>query len=156
MKIDYLPYNYFKTLPIIIVLSILFYITTGWSDENALSKKADWDVFSKNLVQAIKHGNEGLKCSAMQLIIKHADSVDVNEAVWDIMAIFKHHENPKVRQLAMVTLYKMKHDWAMFYLKRNLQFESNEAIYKQNRKIVRAYEMEKKAAQEKEPLIAEE
>ncbi|NIU00447.1 MAG: hypothetical protein GWN01_05755, partial [Nitrosopumilaceae archaeon] len=88
MKIDYLPYNYFKTLPIIIVLSILFYITTGWSDENALSKKADWDVFSKNLVQAIKHGNEGLKCSAMQLIIKHADSVDVNEAVWDIMAIF--------------------------------------------------------------------
>ncbi|MCB0259002.1 MAG: hypothetical protein KDE62_04675 [Calditrichaeota bacterium] len=123
----------------------------------AQAQQTDWEVFGKNLVKAIQTGNEGLQQSAMQLIIRHADNLDVDAAGLDILHIFRKSKNPKVRQLAMITLFKMQHKYAMFYLKRNLEFEKNDCIRKQCCCILKEYqamlEREQAPASEK-PAIA--
>lgn len=100
----------------------------------------DWSCFSKNLVIALQSDNEGLKCSAMQLVIRHHENLDVSAAVWDVMTVFRNHPNPRMRMLALVTLHHMKHSRAMFILKRNLKFEKDPAIARMNRCVVCEYE----------------
>lgn len=116
----------------------------------------NWEAFSKNLVKAIRSDNPGLQHSAMQMIIRYGDHLNVKDARFDIVGIFRTDKNPKVRQLAMVTLFHMKDDWAMYFLKRNIKFEKDEGILKQNCCIVNAYYAEKEAqkAGEKEGVIS--
>lgn len=120
------------------------------------AQQTDWEAFGKNLVKAIQTGNAGLQQSAMQLIIRHADNLDVDAAGLDILHIFRKSDNPKVRQLAMVTLFKMQHKYAMFYLKRNLAFEKDECIRKQCCCILQEYQamLEREQAPAEKPAIA--
>jgi len=123
---------------------ILFlFCNIGYTGE---SQDVNWEAFGKNLVKAIQSDNEGLQQSAMCMIIRYADHLNVKDARFDIVRIFRSHKNPRVRQLAMVTLYQMKDDWAMYFLKRNIQFEKDECIRKLNCCIVNAYYAEKEAA----------
>ncbi len=121
---------------------------------NAQERTVNWDAFSKNLVRAIQEGNEGLQQSAMCMIIRYGDYLHVKDARFDIVRIFRSHKNPKVRQLALVTLYKIQDPWAMYFLSRNIRFEKDEAIKKLNCCIVNAYNAKKEAAKQhpEEPL----
>ncbi len=100
-------------------------ISTGFAQEG----KVDWEMFGENLMWGLTSENEGLQRSAMQFIIKYADSLDINEASPDVYQIFSSHENPKVRQLALVTLYKMNCVWCL----KNLVDD----IYKETDPIIR-------------------
>lgn len=115
---------------------------------NAQERTVNWDAFSKNLVRAIQHGNEGLQQSAMCMIIRYGDNLNVKDARFDIVRIFRSHKNPKVRQLALVALYKIQDPWAMYFLSRNIRFEKDEAIKKLNCCIVNAYNAKKEAAKQ--------
>ena len=123
------------------------------SNASAQEREVDWEAFGKNLVKAIQSNNEGLQRSAMCMIIRYADYLDVKEAKFDIVRVFRSHKNPKVRQLAMVTLYHMQDAWAMGFLKRNIKFEKNECILKQNCCIVNDYYAKKEAAKGTEAVI---
>lgn len=131
------------------VISVCFM----FSNASAQERDVDWDVFGKNLVKAIQSDNEGLQRSAMCMIIRYADYINVKDAKFDIVRIFRSHKNPKVRQLAMVTLYHMQDAWAMYFLKRNIKFEKDECILKQNCCIVNDYYAKKEAAKHKEAVI---
>jgi hypothetical protein len=133
------------------IIVFLFY-NIGYAQ---VPQNVNWNAFGKNLVKAIQSDNEGLQRSAMCMIIRYADYLSVKDARFDIVRIFRSHKNPKVRQLAMVTLYHMKDDWAMYFLKRNIKFEKDECILKQNCCIVNTYYAEKEAkkANEKEGVI---
>lgn len=124
-----------------VVLLLLCNTSYGQEPQNV-----NWEAFGKNLVKAIQSDNEGLQQSAMCMIIRYADYLNVKDARFDIVRIFRSHKNPRVRQLAMVTLYQMKDGWAMYFLKRNIKFEKDECILKQNCCIVNAYYAEKEAA----------
>jgi hypothetical protein len=137
------------SLVLVITVSVLV-----WSNGYAQTQQVSWDVFGKNLVKAIKTGNEGLQQSAMQLIIRHADNLNVKDAAFDIVRIFRDQKDPKVRQLAMVTLYHLKHGRAMYFLQRNIRFEKDEAVRKLNTALVKAYYADKKpSGSEKETVI---
>jgi hypothetical protein len=99
----------------------------------------DWQRFSVNLVNAFKIPNDGLHQSAMGMIIRYADKLDVDDAVFDIVRIFRSHKDSRVRQLALVTLHKMQNEWAMDFLKRHQKYEKNETIRKLNCCIVNSY-----------------
>ena len=88
----------------------------------------EWNTFSDNLVLALQCDCDGLKASAMQLIIKHADKVWVHDAAFDLYQIFKYHENERMRQLALVTLYKINNEWFLGELKKDLKDETSPAI----------------------------
>jgi hypothetical protein len=98
-----------------------------------------WNAFSKNLVRAIQSSNEGLQISAMSMIIRYGDSLYVKDAVFDLVKIFRNHSDQRVRRLAMVTLYKIQDGWAMYFLRRNRQFEKNQTILRQSCCIVNSY-----------------
>ena len=129
---------------------LLFFRSNGY----AQSQQTDWDGFGKNLVKAVQSNNQGLQQSAMQLIIRHAENLKVTDAAFDIVHIFRTQKDAGVRQLAMVALYHMKHDRAMYFLQRNLQFEKDEAVRKLNSTLVNAYYAGKETSQsEKKPVI---
>jgi hypothetical protein len=88
----------------------------------------EWNTFGDNLIQALRSDNDGLKASAMQMIIKHQGKLWVHEAAYDIYVIFREHENVKMRQMALVTLYKMQNDWFLASLEDELDRETSPAI----------------------------
>jgi hypothetical protein len=108
---------------------VLFLLVSGM--QNVRANDTDWEVFSKNLVRALKSDNAGLQQSAMQFVIKYKGQLDVKDAVFEVMRVFRSHQNPKVRQLALVTLTHMNSNWAMEFLRRRIQFEGNEEIKRQ-------------------------
>lgn len=103
-------------------------------------KAVKWDLFSKNLVLALKTDNDGLKRSAMMRIIQYADSLKVDEAAFDIMWIYRHHKDEKCRQLALVTLYKMQNRWAINALKLHVKFEKSPQLRNQIYAILNDYQ----------------
>ncbi|MGH1364175.1 MAG: hypothetical protein ACRBF0_11495 [Calditrichia bacterium] len=87
-----------------------------------------WKIFSDNVVLALKSEKPGLQQSAMQLVIRYDGKLDVREAVFDVMRVFRNHEDTQVRRLALVALTKMNNQWALGFLERQHRFEDNATI----------------------------
>lgn len=97
-------------------------------DWETLLEKTDWKSFSKNLVAALKTDNTGLQVSAMQLVIKWKDRINVNDAALDLVKLYRSHKNEYVRQMALVTINTMSNDWAAGIVVRDLNFEESERM----------------------------
>jgi len=89
-----------------------------------------WDLASRNMVEGLRDGNDGLKQSILQNIIRYGDSLDVNEAIFEIMRIYRNHENEGMRQLALIALHKTNNEWAMTFLQRAIKFEKSPKLRK--------------------------
>lgn len=123
----------------LILILLIVLVSFSWSQEGIQNTEADWTAFSKNLVRALGTPNEGLQISAMSMVVRYGENLDVNNAVFDVVRIFRNNKNPKIRQLALVTLYKMQNKWAVDFLKRNLKFEKDKNILNQSQWIVYNY-----------------
>jgi hypothetical protein len=119
-----------QRVSILFMVFVFFVMIINVASAQTTERKIDWDRLSENLVDALQSDNPGLQQSAMRLVIQFADKVDVNDAVNDLMHIYRYSENTKERQLALVTLHKMGNKYAMDFAKRNLKFESDEKIIK--------------------------
>jgi hypothetical protein len=95
------------------------------------TKDINWDKFSKSLVKSLKSDNEGVRLSAMQLVIKYGDKVNVADARYEVMDTFMNSKNQKVRQLALVTLYKINNVFDMGLLELQMPFEEDTVILNQ-------------------------
>lgn len=120
-----------KRLSLILIVLLVSIPMLAFSGEQAEADQVNWNAFSKNLVKAIASENEGLQRSAMRMIIHHADKVNVDQAVFDLVRIYRSNKNEKVRQLAVVALHKIQNKWAMDFLKRDLKFEDSPVLQKQ-------------------------
>ena len=67
----------------------------------------------------------------MGLVIKHGPRVDVKDAVYEILHVFRTHENAKVRLLALVALSKIDHARTNYLLKRQIAFEADPIVKRQ-------------------------
>jgi hypothetical protein len=124
-----------KRITLTFALLFIFLTSIAWTanleDQDAWNKiiaKTNWKLFSKNLVQAIKSDNLGLKVSAMQKVIKYKEKVDVEDAALEVVRLYRRHKDDRVRQLALVTLHSMQNDWALGIVKRDYNFENNSKI----------------------------
>ncbi|MFN2126864.1 MAG: hypothetical protein ACK2TU_03305 [Anaerolineales bacterium] len=97
---------------------------------NSYAAKNNWESASKSMVWALKSNNDGLKISVLHQIVKYSDSLDVNNAVFDVMRIYRNHPDERIRHLALIALHKMGNNWSMEFLKRRVLFENNPALYK--------------------------
>lgn len=111
--------------------------------------KENWEKFSKSLVEMFKSDNEGLKQSAMLQIITYADSLDVQDAAYDIYNIYKWHKDEKMRQLALVALYHIQYDWAMNQLVEDIKKEKSPILKKQLIFMVDEYNKKKQSEEQK-------
>ncbi|MBN2424186.1 MAG: hypothetical protein JXR46_01465 [Calditrichaceae bacterium] len=119
-----------------LALTVLFILS---SIVDAHARKVNWEAFSVNLVKAIKSGHPGLQQSAMQRIIRYADSLNTKDAVYPLVQIFRFNDNDKVRRLAMVALAKINSDHAISYLYKYMKFEENVMIRHQCVCIINDY-----------------
>ncbi len=89
---------------------------------------AQWKSFNQNLVQAITSDNEGLKLAGLQMVIKYGTAVDVSAARFDIVRMYRDHDNERVRRMAVVALGAMEDAWALDFLTRSLAFERSALV----------------------------
>ena len=129
--------NHKVTIYFIAFAILLMIIST--TSAFATERDVNWDLVSENLENALQSNNPGLQQSAMRLIIQYADHVDVDDAVFNMMCLYRHSDNSKVRQLALVTLHKIGDDYAMDFVKRNLKYETDEKIIKLSNAILSNY-----------------
>ena len=124
------------------LMTLVFAILIAFSSyANVVHTNENWDAFSKNLVWCMQIKNEGVQTSAMQQIIRYGDRLDVEDAVFDVVRLYRNHDNEKVRQLALSALHKMQNKWAMDFLKRNVNYEKSPALKKQIYCILQNYQL---------------
>lgn len=119
-------------------------VSANLSTSAAQEKPVDWKTVGKNLVRAPASGNEGLRLSAMEFFVQHADKLDLDAAVYDVMHVYRTHKNLRVRKLALATLHKMQNKWAMEFLKVDLRFQESEELRRMVAAIVREYEAKRR------------
>ena len=78
----------------------------------------------------------------MQLIIEYSDNLDISSshAVYNVMREFRDNDDQAIRQLSLITLYKMKNDWAVDFLRMHHKYEENKEIKNTIESIVFAYD----------------
>ena len=94
----------------------------------AQEEDMDWKGYNDNLLRFLRSNDDSLKILAMQSIILHGDKVNVNQEVYTIYEIYRSHTNEKVRQLALVALYKINNVWVLKNLIKDYYKETNLVI----------------------------
>jgi hypothetical protein len=107
--------------------------------QKAALTEAQWGHFSKTLVEALHTQHDGLNEAAMRLIIQYGDQLDVNAGVYDVMRIYRDHEDVSMRRMAVVALGQMNNRWAIRFLQRSTQFEKSPNVKKTIKAVVADY-----------------
>jgi hypothetical protein len=134
------PQTHFLTLAVF-GLALL-----AWNNSPAQEREINWKLVSKNLVRALASENEGLRQSAMEIYVRHADRLNIEASVYDVMRVYRNHQSPRVKKLALVTLYKMQNKWAIEFLKLDLRFQDDETLKRMVAAILLEYQAKKKAS----------
>jgi hypothetical protein len=100
-----------------------------------------WEMFSQNLVRALASGNDGVQQAALRMIIQHADFVQVDEALPDIVRIYQTSNDEALRRMAVVTLGKVQSEWAIEYLRRAERFEKSPVLRNQIRAVLAQHKL---------------
>lgn len=119
--------SFFK-FTLLALATVFLSLSTILADEPA---NVNWDQFSKGLTMALKSDNLGVKLSAMQLVIKYGNKVNVTNARYDVMDTFLDSKDRRVRQLALVTLSKINNTFDLGLLERQIKFEDDPVIKNQ-------------------------
>ncbi len=119
--------SFFK-FTLLALATVFLSLSSILADEPA---DVNWDQFSKGLTMALKSDNLGVKLSAMQLVIKYGDKVDVRNARYDVMDTFLDSKDRRIRRLALVTLSKINNTFDLGLLERQIKFEDDPVIKNQ-------------------------
>lgn len=128
-----------KRMMILVIVVFGLMVSHSWSGENIQQSVIDWKLLSDNLVHAIKTPNEGLQISAMQLIIRYTPYLNVKEAKSNLEEIFWTSEDPRLRILAIVTLYSVDTSLTVFLINRRRNFEKNKKVLALCQLILKAH-----------------
>ncbi|MFQ5569294.1 MAG: HEAT repeat domain-containing protein [Rhodothermales bacterium] len=117
---------------------------------------AHWDQLSKGLIDAIGSDHDGAKQGALRMIIFYGDQLDVSAAVFDVVRIYRDHEDNRLRRMAVVALGKMKSPWAIDFLERSVRFEKTPSVRQTIQAVVAAYHAPEDESPAIKPRIAEQ
>lgn len=116
-------YNNLKKSLVAIVILLLF-ANVIYSQEKSYQQFEQKNNFIKNLVFGINSDNTGLKRSCIYLAGKH----EVSEVVPELIKQFKESENPEIRFLAALVLYKIGDRKALSIIKAAAKNENNPKV----------------------------
>ncbi len=95
-------------------------------------QELDWINLSKSIIEKMAAEDFETQRLAMRKIILYnhlyGDHLEVDETVFDLLNIYNTNDNPKVRQLAVVTLHSIGNEWAMKNLCESLQYEQDKNL----------------------------
>ena len=98
------------------------------SDAPTLSR-VEWDAYSDRLEAALEIEHTAINHSALRLIIAYGENLSLDqEAVFDVMRIYRDGDSERARRMAVVALSEMESDWALSFLERSSRFEKSETV----------------------------
>lgn len=109
-----------------------------WPTPDASWTETDWAAFSENLVVALGTDNDGLQVSALQMIVRYGERLDVRDAAFDVIRMFQNHRDPRVRRMAAVGCTRLKSGWALGFLRMSEPFERDARVRATLQSIVRS------------------
>jgi hypothetical protein len=89
------------------------------------AEAAAWVAFSDNLVAALRSGNHGVRCSALQQVVAYGPRVDVRAARFEVVRLFRDSPDERVRLLALSALAQLRDGWVADFLARSARFEKD-------------------------------
>lgn len=105
---------------------------------------AQWEAFNKNLTKAVESDNPGVVEGALTQIAQYGQFMEFPElTVFEVMRIYRDHENPRIKRLAVVALGNMGSRWAIEFLDMLAPYEENEALKKTMENVVRRHRSER-------------
>ncbi len=117
-----------RVIPYLTIL-VLSVVILGANPVYSQDDDAKWVTFSKNLAANLASDNNGVKQSAMQLIIIYGDKLKLDDqAIFDLIEIYSGEKDVRYRQMALVTLYSLKDKWAMGFIKQLFEYEDNPVL----------------------------
>ena len=98
-------------------------------ETRAYVTRAQWDMFSDNLEQALACGHEGVQQGALRMIIFYGDNLTISRTgVHEAVRIYRDHEDDRLRRMAVVALGKIQDPWGFDMLKRSARFEKSPSV----------------------------
>jgi hypothetical protein len=88
-----------------------------------------WETYARQLSGALASGHEGLQQGALRMIIQYGNYLPFERpAVFDVVRLYRDHENPRMRRMAVVALGQMHDAWAIDFLERSARFEKELSV----------------------------
>ena len=111
------------------------------STAQAQNNSTNWSQFSDALENAAAHENYGVKLGALQQIAIYGSHLDVDDAVFDVVRVYRNSSEVNERILALSALSKMENAWAIDFLSRSVRFEKNERVRNITIDVVNQYRL---------------
>ncbi len=104
------------------------------------TEEARWKAFTTQVRLALESDHHGLKQSALRYIIQYGDRLKTNRSdVFEVVRIYRDHENDTMRRMAVVALGQMQDDWAIDFLTRSARFEKTPSVRHTIKAVVARY-----------------
>jgi len=105
---------YRATVVFILIFSFIFVTQPAIASTN-------WEAFSTNIEHSLKSGNLGVQKSAMMHIIKYSDRLKVNNALDDIIELYKTADDETTREIALLAVFSLDSKTAVELLNERVQ-----------------------------------
>ena len=108
-----------------VVFVVLLVVATGVSSSQRVQSE-NWELFSAGIKMALKGVNPGVQQSAILLIIKHGDKLEIDDAVPDLIRYYRNAQNEFSRKLAILAIFQVDKESAHQLLSEQLDKQTSE------------------------------
>ena len=109
-----------------VVIIVLLVVTTGISSSQQVQSE-NWELFSAGIKMALKGENPGLQQSAILLVIKHGEKLDIKDAVPDMIRCYRNAKDDFSKKLALLAIFQIDKDSAFELLFEQLNAQTADA-----------------------------
>ena len=108
-----------------IFFALLLVVTTGISSSQQIQNE-NWKLFSAGIKMALKGANPGVQQSAILLVIKHGDKLDIEDAVPDLIRCYRTAGDELSKKLALLAIFQVDKDTAFELLYEQLSNQTDD------------------------------
>ena len=98
------------------------------TDEAARLSATEWVAYSNRISEALASDVNGLREAALRMTVLYGDQLNLDRRdTFEMIRVFRDHENNRMRRLAIVALNAHDDHWGMEMLARSYKFEDDPA-----------------------------
>jgi hypothetical protein len=113
---------------------VLLVVTTGISSSQQVQSE-NWELFSAGIKMALKGVNTGVQQSAILLVIKYGEKLDIKDAVPDMIRCYRKATDDFSKKLTLLAIFQIDKDSAFELLFEQLNTQTANA----KREITKLY-----------------
>jgi hypothetical protein len=112
-----------------------------WTAERDTVLTAEgWAQFGRNISEAIYSGNSGQQQAALRHIVQYGQYLRFDrELAFEVMRVYRDHEIPRMRRLAVLALGNMNDRWAIEFLDMLAPYEESKELQDTMNRVVAEY-----------------